>query len=557
MRAERVPAEPLAAAALAALSAALVVGLGPPAIDAPAHLYRTELVRHGVYLWDNLWYGGQYPLGSYSLLYYLPAALVGNVPLVAAAVVVSAALFASLLLHEWGDVGRWPARAFALLAGGPLLTGTYSYAVGLAFLLGTLRAFQARRARLACVLAALTLGFSPLAFVFLCLALLAVACSRRRLGRPWVLVALAAIGAVELAVLALFPSETRYPFHVWPLLGVLTTSVLGVAIARRAKGGGVLLAFFLLWGLVCIAAFVVPTPVGSNLTRLRFFVFPLGLLTVLLTGFRPRLLTALGLALGLVYTLVPYVSVLPNRGAARAAQAFFWQPVIDLAARRAAPSYRVEVVPTFDHWEAYWVPRSGAALARGWYRQLDLAENPFLYRRSFGGNAYRAWLRRNGVRYVVLPRVPLDGLGASAEARLLRSGSSRLRKIAATPTATIWELSRPTPILTGPGPAQLTVFAHERIVGEVGRPGDYLLRVRWTPYWRVGGTGECVERASGGQTLVRVRRPGRFELTSDLEGSTCPGSQRGSLTQGRVRRGDEDARAGSRARRDGLRRATP
>ncbi|MEO5793329.1 MAG: hypothetical protein ABIR67_14810, partial [Gaiellaceae bacterium] len=129
MRAERCTGEPLAAALLAAFSATVVVVLGPPAIDAPAHLYRTELVREGIHLWDNLWYAGQYPLASYSFLYYLPAALVGNVPLVAAAVVVSAALFASLLLHEWGEIGRWPARAYGLLAGGPLLTGTYSYAL--------------------------------------------------------------------------------------------------------------------------------------------------------------------------------------------------------------------------------------------------------------------------------------------------------------------------------------------------------------------------------------------------------------------------------------------
>ncbi|MBA2297322.1 MAG: hypothetical protein H0W14_04730 [Actinobacteria bacterium] len=521
MRAERLPAEALAAALLAAFSAALVVALGPPAIDAPAHLYRTELVREGVHLWDNLWYAGQYPLASYSFLYYLPAAVVGNVPLVVAAVVASAALFASLLLHEWGTVGRWPARAYGLLAGGPLLTGTYSYALGLACLLGTLRALQVGRPRVAVVLAALTLGFSPLAFVFLCLALAAIACSRRRLGPRSVALALVAICGLELLALTLFPADATYPFHIWPLLGVLTTSALGVAIALRARNGGALLAFFLLWGVVCLAAFFLPTPLGSNLTRLRFFVFPLGLLTVLLTGFRPRLLTSAGLALGLVYTLVPYLSVLPNRSAGVASEEAFWRPAVEFVQRRSSADYRVEVVPTYDHWEAYRLPRAGIALARGWYRQLDVGRNGILYEPILDGNRYRDWLRRNGVRFVLLPETRLDALGAAGEDRLLQSGQSGLIRVARSASWTIWELPHATPILTGPATARLTAFEHERIAGRVHAAGDYLLRVRWTPYWRVSGAAGCVAETPGGLTLLRASRAGAFALRSDLRGSRC------------------------------------
>ena len=80
----------------------MLVVFAPESGDAPAHLYRTLLVREGVLVWDNLWYGGHYPLASYSLLYYLPAALVGNLPLVFAAVVLSAAFFAALVEREWG-----------------------------------------------------------------------------------------------------------------------------------------------------------------------------------------------------------------------------------------------------------------------------------------------------------------------------------------------------------------------------------------------------------------------------------------------------------------------
>src|SRR3954469_15895561 len=119
----------LGAAAIAAARAGAVLLANLPTADAPAHLYRTLLVRDGSPLWDNLWFGGHYPLASYSFLYYLPAAVVGNRPLVIAGAIVAAALFASVVDAEWPAVGRWPARIFAVLAAGPLFTGTYSYAL--------------------------------------------------------------------------------------------------------------------------------------------------------------------------------------------------------------------------------------------------------------------------------------------------------------------------------------------------------------------------------------------------------------------------------------------
>ena len=125
-------AETVLAGLLAALSSLAVIAFAPPGGDTPAHLYRTDLLEHGVTLWDNLWFAGHFPLASYSLLYYLPAALVGNAAVVAGAAIAGAALFAAVAHAEWGDAARWPARIFAVLAAGPLFTGTYSYALGLA-----------------------------------------------------------------------------------------------------------------------------------------------------------------------------------------------------------------------------------------------------------------------------------------------------------------------------------------------------------------------------------------------------------------------------------------
>ena len=78
-------------AALICLGGALIVTqLLPLPDDASAHLYRALLVQRDAVLWDNFWYGGDYPLISYSLLVYLPQQLIGPTTLALVAVVLSA-----------------------------------------------------------------------------------------------------------------------------------------------------------------------------------------------------------------------------------------------------------------------------------------------------------------------------------------------------------------------------------------------------------------------------------------------------------------------------------
>jgi hypothetical protein len=510
--------EALRAMVLAAVPAALLIALAPTGGDAAAHLYRTLLVREGVFIWDNLWFAGQYPLASYSLLYYLPAALVGNVPLVFCAVLASAALFASISIREWGAAALWPARVFSVLAAGPLFTGTYSYALGLAAMLGALRALQAGRAWLGVGCAALTLGFSPLAFIFLCLVLLAVVVARRRISVNLLAVGggLALLVVVEAASFWFFPSEGEYPFRVLELVSVVGVSALGAALALRARGGGVLAALFALWGLGSLFVFVVPTPVGENLTRLRSFVFPVMLLTALLARFRPVVLAAVAVAAALAYNVVPYAKAFPERTSRPAGEAF-WAPALSFLQSHASFDHRVEVVPTYDHWEAYWVPRAGFALARGWYRQLDMAENPVLYDKPLSARGYRTWLRRMGVRYILWPQTRLGKKGAAWEAQLLRSRPHGLVEVYRSRDWRIFEFRQAVPILTGPGLAWLDAFGHERIAGWTTAPGVHKLRVRYMPYWEVRRGGVCLERALDGMTLLHVRRPGPFTLALDQQ----------------------------------------
>jgi hypothetical protein len=506
--------EALLASALSAAVAVTLAALGPPAGDAAAHLYRTELVREGVLVWDGLWYGGHYPLASYSLLFYLPAALVGAKALALLAVVASAALFAVLVVREWGERACWPARAFAVLGCAPIFTGTYAYAAGLAAALGALVLLQRARPWAALACAALAAGFSPLAFAFLVLVVCAVWVVRRPPAGLTVRVGagLAVIGGALLGVEAAFPQGGRYGFRATELAYALGACSLIALIASRSRQGRLLAAVLLAIGLACLIAYVVPSPVGSNLTRFRAYAFPLALLAACLVSFRPRWLTVPAVALALFYSVSPYVAVAGELGDTRAAAARFWASTLDAVRARTGPDYRVDVVPTFDNWEAYHVPAADLPLARGWYRQVDLARNGVLYRDGLTGGEYRAWLRSRGVRLVVLPLAPLDRLGAIPQADLLRSGRSGLVEVARTPEAVVYELPAATPILTGPADERITAYGHERIAGTVGAPGTYTLRVASTPYLSVEHGSVCLEPGANGTTRLVASRAGPFEL---------------------------------------------
>ena len=496
------------------LAAAFILAVGPAPGDAPAHLYRTFLVEHGIVLWDNLWYAGQYPLASYSLLYYFPAEWVGNLPLVFAAAVAATLLFALISYREWGASARWPTRIFGVLAAAPMFTGLYAYTLGFATMLAALRLLQHGRTRLAVVCAALTLGFSPLAFCFLGLILCAVLLARRSLSARVLrlTLALGVIAAFELVVLVLFPTPGTYPFNPYDFAGVMSTSAAGALLAWRGGRDRFITAFFAIWAFGSAVLYLVPSAVGDNWTRLYSFVFPIMLIAALQARFRPRWLATLALALALAYNLTPYLLLIPYRLASSPQGSAFWRPAIVFLDRHAGQYRRVEVVPTAAHWESYWISRAGFALARGWYRQLDEAINPVLYQPHLSGAEYRAWMRRMGIEYVLLPRTKLDFVGSPREAALLRSGAAGLKLVFRSSGWRIYALPDPTPLLTGQAPARLLSLGHDRVVGEVSSPGRYLLRVRFTPYWTVRPAGSCVERAPDGMTRLELPDAGRFSL---------------------------------------------
>jgi hypothetical protein len=77
---------------------------------------------------------------------------------------------------------------------------------------------------------------------------------------------------------------------------------------------------------------------------------------------------------------------------------------------------------------------------------------------------------------------------------------------------TIYELPDSRPLLTGPGEATITTFAHDAIAGSVSAAGTYRLAVRFTPYWRIASGELCTARAPDGMSELRIGRGGAFRL---------------------------------------------
>jgi hypothetical protein len=494
----------------------------PPHGDASAHFHRTLLVLRGDLLWDNLWYRGTFHLGSYSLLYYLPAALVGNTALVVGATLAAAVLFASLVRRLWGRAARWSTWLFAVLAVQPLLRTEYPFALGIALLLAALVALARGQLVLACVAAALCAGTSPLAFAFLILA--AGGSWLARPSRDRIAVGFAAV--VFLLAFVLYVVSWRletpwsdYPFPPEALVQIIVVGAVGVALTWFGHGPRELGGVYAAWGLAGIICYLVPTPIGLNFERPAFLLVPLLIIPATRLSKYAKL-AAFAVILPLLPVAAP--SLVPSVQIAFAVHpnvARIWASAVTFLRPRTSPDYRVEVVPTAAHWEAYYLPKAGIAIARGWYRQLDIATNGILYPHEKGLTtpAYRRWLDANAVEWVVIARTSgIDTIAGSAEQRLLDSGRSGLRLVLATPAWRFYKVPHPTPLLRPASLSDVTAVTPDKIVGNVRAPGTYRLDVTYMPYWETRA-GIVVRRGPDGTTLLRASRPGPFTLTAATE----------------------------------------
>jgi hypothetical protein len=320
---------------------------------------------------------------------------------------------------------------------------------------------------------------------------------RRRLGLWVAIAAMAPIGVLTIA----FPEGGRFPFSVDDAaitMAVGAAAVLLPARYRALRLGGVLYA------LAAFAVFIVPNPVGANITRLAIYAGPPVAVGAL---WRSRRAVALAIALPiLVWQWSPALDPIFTAGRDPSSASSYYRGLLTELA--ALPPARVEIPFTKHHWEANYVAPH-AALARGWERQLDIDVNALFYDdQPLSEPAYDQWLRDNAVGYVALPDADLDD-SAIEEAALLRHGVSSLQSVWSDEHWQLFAMIHPTPLIEGA--ATLAAIDANSFTLTVDNPGDVLVRIRYSSHWDVQGPG-CATATSDGWTLIRFPQAGSWRV---------------------------------------------
>ncbi len=516
----RVPAWALTAV----LGLAYVIA-APPAPDLAAASYRSWLFSsEGFTLWDNSWYGGHH-LPAYSLLAPALGALIGPRLLAALSMVAATALFTAVI------EGRFPARStriaswwLAVGASVALLSCRVPFDLGLALALAALLAAQRGRTAAALALSAVAAVASPVAGAFLVLAYVTWGLLHppRRARAALVLAVVVPVGALELA----FPEGGSQPFVAsafYPaLVGIVLIALLVGPEQRELRLGA------WLYALGLTASYVVPSAMGGNADRLGALAAgPIA--ACALAGAdvaRRRRLALVLLAPLLLYwqanaPVADFASAITDP----ATESSFYTPLLgelrSLGVGYGLRPARIEVVAGATHWEARWVAPH-VMIARGWERQLDRYRNGLFYEEATPLSAarYDAWLSAQAISYVALPDSKLD-YSAAAEARLLRGQAGAGSATAAQPTPDLreiwssrhWRLFAVTPAqpLAQP-PATLTALGRDSFTVQAPSTGDYLVRVRFTPYWKLASGSGCVSEGHEGWTRVQARAAGSMHV---------------------------------------------
>ena len=514
---------------LTALLGLVYVIAAPPAPDLAAASYRSWLISEsGFTLWDNSWYGGHH-LPAYSLLAPALGALIGPRLLAALSMVVATALFAAVI------DGHFPARStriaswwFAVGASVALLSCRVPFNLGLALALGALLAAQRGRMAAALALSAVAAVASPVAGAFLALAYVTWGLLHppRRTRAALALAVVIPVGALELV----FPEGGTQPFVASAFYPAVAGVIVIALLAGREHPELRLGAW--LYALAMTASYVVPSAMGGNADRLGALAAgPVAACALAGPGVdRLRRIALIVLAPLLLYWQANApVADFSSAIADPATESSFYAPLVSelrtLGVGYGLRPVRIEVVPSADHWEARWVAPH-VMIARGWERQLDRYRNGLFYEESETLTAarYDAWLSAQAVSYVALPDSHLD-YSARAEARLLRAqqptGSTQAIASETTPTPDLREIwsSRhwrlfavtPAPALVQP-PATLAKLGRDSFTLRAPAPGSYVVRVRFTPYWKLASGSGCISEAHEGWTQVQARTTGAIHV---------------------------------------------
>jgi hypothetical protein len=513
----------LPAVALSSLLALAMLVWNPQVGDLAAQVFRTELFQHaGLAIWNGSWYGGHYTL-TYSFLFPPLASLLGPQLVGTISVVASSYFFDRLVRDRWGTPARWATLWFAAGVVTLLADGQLTFALGVACGLAALRCLQVRRDKLAFAAAAACALSSPVAAAFLAgIVLVGVLERGRPVNRVAVGAAAIALGLVLLPNLA-FPESGQFPFAFSSYVAI-PLFCGGALFVTRGLGSEERQLRWALIGYVLAATVLLlaPNPMGGNAVRLGA-LFGGPVLAAVMLARRPRLdafsvlILSLAMAGGLYWQVTASVSQIARSVGDPSTSREYFEPPAHWLRAHGGTGVRVEVPPTANHWESAYLATQ-FELARGWLRQLDTTRDDIFYddESELTPAAYSHWLHRNAISYVALPDAPLD-YSSVAERRLILSAPSYLRLRWSSPHWHIYAVRNPQPLVEPMGAAAAhTLWVGRQSFGlDVSRPGDFLVRVNFTPYWSISRGAGCLLR-HGEWTVARASHPGILRVSADF-----------------------------------------
>jgi hypothetical protein len=489
--------------------------------DAPAHLYKMSLLEQdNTIFWDNNWYGGSYDIISYGFIFYFAARFVGYSALVALSAGSLPLLYFLYMRRVYGRVSYVSAIGLAVVLAAYLANGQDPFLFAMALMLGGMVLLVCEHPLAAVLPIAASLFANPLAIVVGVIFLLAdfIATPARRPLYLRALLYLAPFLVARILLSLLFFERSDYVYSVWFAALCAGWGAVGFVLTRlsrdpRRRERGILFLTFVAIGL---AVFLIPgNPIGSNVLRF-FFLFGFPLYWEIHDSLVPKYVLLVFLAASLLGQIIPPMSHYSYVADQPSTKPAFFAPALSYAARHRDPDYRIHVVALDTHWEAYHFSVNGFPITRGWYRQADALHNEILSSDDFSAAAYVEWLRTMGVRDIYLPHAPLDWSG-DRESQILRT-SPAFREMWRSRDWTVYRLRHPSPIAvsrTGGKDPQVLGVLHQAIYLQVPRPGRYLLKVSYSPYWMLTQGVGSLRRARGA--------PGFLEL--DAEGSGLYGIQ--------------------------------
>ena len=492
-------------ARLVGISSAVVISLlyviiRPASQDFASGDFRARLFRQGSYVWNNHWFGG-HPLPGYGIVSPMLSGLFGVVTVAVVSLIVASWAFGAIVhrLTLANPSLQAPLVAtvlFAISCGLSLWGGRLTFGPAVAFGSISMLCLHKGRTGFALATAALCGMSSPVGALSLSLVL--GACWLTSAFRRRTLVLLCAAAVLPAGIIGvIFPESGWFPFtpggFAWLALALGGCAWFGwqYRVIRMLVG---------IYAAVAIAAYILRTPLGSNVVRLAWLAAgPTAVITA--HRFRRTLLPAF-----VLFTIIwsaSYVK-LGFAPADATADPKYYESLAAFVLDQPGV-LRVEVVPTNTFRQADELALE-INIAHGWETQLDRELNPEFFD-GLTSAQYHDWLLRNSVSLVALPASGIYAL-SEPEKAVIESNPSYLRLIWSTNEWKVYRVVNAQPLASNG--ATVTAVEAESLTINAPRKGVTTVRFRYTDLYQVIVGDACISESPEGWLQFDVNRPGKI-----------------------------------------------